>query len=735
MDPVRLSLRNFLSYRDETIDLALVQCAALVGENGAGKSSLLDAIMWCLYGQGTKGGPRELDNYVTRGETECRVELDFRLAGQTYRVIRGRNVARNKSTLEFYLHDGDEWRPLSGKTIGETQATIDAVLRMDYRSLTASALTLQGQADALTADMTDAERKEVLGRILGLDIWDQMQERVREKIRGLKAELAAVEQSRQRLLDLANGKAALEARRGAVVVELEAKAAEIDRAAAEVAELEAQVRQRPMLEQALAEVNRGIQKADETLRQIAGEISKAQQQISEAEQVIKRNEGLLARRQEIEAAVATETEIASDVAAMDQQAQEFMRLSQAATVLERQAGEWERKTEAEAARLEAQIQAATRQASTMDQVPCSGDTRANCPLLAGAKAAAAEKAQLEQQLTDLKAQRNPYTDDVRKAIQARDAIGYDPAAHQAAREALADVRKTSGLLPELQSAAMVTQAMFDKIAGARETITAAEARRIEVQAERERLVSRHSEIQAAIAALAPTANELADRQRMLNIVLRPAEASLRTELGRLDAALEQVARAEAELAALDAQTQAQRDQLVVYELLDQACGKRAGVPALIVENAVPEIERLANEMLAKMAGGRLAVRLDTQAEAKTTGTMQEVLRITVLDGGVERPYQTYSGAERFMVDLALRVALSKFLAHRAGAEIRLFVLDEGVGCADATNRQTIMQALEQVGREFGKLICITHIEELKDRFPQRIEVTKGPDGSRVKVVA
>ncbi|HHW14971.1 MAG TPA: SMC family ATPase [Firmicutes bacterium] len=277
--------------------------------------------------------------------------------------------------------------------------------------------------------------------------------------------------------------------------------------------------------------------------------------------------------------------------------------------------------------------------------------------------------------------------------------------------------------------------MTEKIASARVALTAATGRLEEAQTERARLVTRYSETTEALRALAPAANELTDRQRMLNVVLRPAEAALRTELGRLDAALEQVAKAEAELAALDAQTQAQRDQLAVYELLDQACGKKAGVPALILENAVPEIERLANEMLAKMAGGRLAVRLDTQAEGKTTGTMQEVLRITVLDGGAERPYQTYSGAERFMVDLALRVALSKFLAHRAGAEIRLFVLDEGLGACDQTNRQAVMEAIQAVAQEFGKALVITHIAELQDALPQRIEVTKGPDGSRVKVVA
>ncbi|MGB9826478.1 MAG: ATP-binding protein, partial [Desulfofundulus sp.] len=67
MEPVLLDLQNFLSYKRETVDLSPITCAALTGENGAGKSSLLDAITWALFGQGTRGGTKELDNYVTRG--------------------------------------------------------------------------------------------------------------------------------------------------------------------------------------------------------------------------------------------------------------------------------------------------------------------------------------------------------------------------------------------------------------------------------------------------------------------------------------------------------------------------------------------------------------------------------------------------------------------------------------------------------------------------------------------
>jgi exonuclease SbcC len=216
---------------------------------------------------------------------------------------------------------------------------------------------------------------------------------------------------------------------------------------------------------------------------------------------------------------------------------------------------------------------------------------------------------------------------------------------------------------------------------------------------------------------------------------RQREAELREQLGRLQQEL-----ADAERAAAEAETIRQRiataqRQVQVYELLDQAAGKKSGVPALIVENAVPQIENLANDMLARMAGGRLAIRLDTQVEGKTTGTAQEVLRITVLDGGEERPYQTYSGAERFMVDLSLRIALSKFLAHRSGAEIKLLVLDEGLGALDSSNRPHVMAALQEAAREFSKVLVVTHIAELQDALPQRIEVTRGPNGSSITVVS
>ncbi len=74
------------------------------------------------------------------------------------------------------------------------------------------------------------------------------------------------------------------------------------------------------------------------------------------------------------------------------------------------------------------------------------------------------------------------------------------------------------------------------------------------------------------------------------------------------------------------------------------------------------------------------------------------------------------------------------LAQRAGARLQTLVIDEGFGSQDADGRQRLIEAINLVQPDFAKVLVITHLEELKDHFPARIEVEKTPHGSQVRVV-
>ena len=89
MIPVKLALRNFMSYTDvhEPLVFEGIHLACLSGENGAGKSTLLDAMTWALWGY-SRAGAGSAQQLVHAGRTEMEVEYEFKLAGETYRVVR-----------------------------------------------------------------------------------------------------------------------------------------------------------------------------------------------------------------------------------------------------------------------------------------------------------------------------------------------------------------------------------------------------------------------------------------------------------------------------------------------------------------------------------------------------------------------------------------------------------------------------------------------------------------------
>ena len=134
MIPQKLRLKNFLSYRDglEPLDFSGMHLVCLVGLNGHGKSALLDAVTWALWGKARGGSD---DDLMHMGTNEMEVEFEFALGAARYNVVRKR-LKQGKSTrgmLEFAVWDESiaAWRPLSEGGVRATQARINEVLHMD----------------------------------------------------------------------------------------------------------------------------------------------------------------------------------------------------------------------------------------------------------------------------------------------------------------------------------------------------------------------------------------------------------------------------------------------------------------------------------------------------------------------------------------------------------------------------------------------------------------------------
>jgi exonuclease SbcC len=185
MIPLSLRLSGFISYLDPVeLDFQSFDVACISGSNGAGKSSLLDAITWALFGVARKRD----DSLIHSKANTAEITFDFTYEGNTYRIQRSKTRDKPVS-LEFLIFQAgvaDEpgsWKPFTEKGTRETEAAIQQTLHMDFDTFTNASFFLQGKAD-LFAQQRPADRKRILSSILGLDIWDQYRDRSAEWRKG-----------------------------------------------------------------------------------------------------------------------------------------------------------------------------------------------------------------------------------------------------------------------------------------------------------------------------------------------------------------------------------------------------------------------------------------------------------------------------------------------------------------------------------------------------------------------
>lgn len=305
----------------------------------------------------------------------------------------------------------------------------------------------------------------------------------------------------------------------------------------------------------------------------------------------------------------------------------------------------------------------------------------------------------------------------RQLAQHIDALGFDAAALSAVtreaeqlRDAPARLRDVLHAQSALAEAASNRAQLDERRDRTRAALVEVEQHLATEPALRERESGARAEVERASGHVRSAQRAQAEHQKLVGGLLERREA-YRTHLARQ--------------AALEGELKSAKEQESLYRHLRQAFGKN-GIPALIIEHTVPEIEYRANELLDPLSQGKLHLRLET-SRVKRDGNEAETLDVIVLDDtGSKRPYETFSGGEAFRINFALRLALSHILAERAGVRIRTLVIDEGFGTQDPEGIVQLIEAIRTVQDSFDKILVISHLDEIKEAFPVRIEVRKEP---------
>jgi DNA repair protein SbcC/Rad50 len=849
-----------MCYRENVppLDFTGIHTACISGDNGNGKSALIDAMTWALWGRSR--AIRSDDDLINLLADEMEVDFEFAVGGRGYRIIRKharpkKRARSGQSLLEFQTASADGFRSISGDSIPLTQQKIIGVLHMDYDTFINSAYLRQGHADEF-ATRRPVERKQVLADILGLSVYDDIEARARELARSLdddtsrvqtaieeidremarrsvfEADLAAAQAALYDIDAEAHAKeAALEDLRGrketlqqkkAQVDEMEARAVQVERDLkaweeqagehlARIGRYEAVITRRAEIEAGYTSLS-GVKKSGEEIDSRSRQAARLEGQRAQMEKLVAsaRNEltaehtvngreigRLEARAENLPALRGQLGQVQARLYRLEESESEVGRREQAAQEVRAEIT----RLESEATRLEKEIKETTEKLGIIAS-HIAAHTSTRCPLC-----------ETELTLEGLELIRSKYLTEMEKKGSAlrgcRESLTASRAAHEAAQRER--VQLQARLNAEKNSVHAQTGALNRQIAEieeevkrladlheARSAIETTLATRGYAATEQQALAAietelaalgydpeRHEELRRQVKALEPfekekqgldeavrfmdTEKQSLEKARTEAQARREAISSdlirrqaLSTELVRLPEVLHALAGAEAEYREIVARrSQAQEalgsvkaqlqrlDGLVVakkeketqqaqareeagtYLELARAFGK-SGIQALLIEAALPEIEAEANRLLSRMTDNRMHVKIETQRLTRK-GDTQETLDITIADELGTRPYETYSGGEAFRINFAVRIALSRLLAHRAGAPLPTLIIDEGFGTLDVTGIEKITEAINSIQGEFEKIMVITHIEELRDAFPTRIDVVKTPAGTTLTV--
>lgn len=178
MIPARLKLENFMCFSNIEIDFSNIDVACVVGDNGSGKSSVLDAITWALW-QIARSKSEQLIKVNNKSMT---VELDFFVDGVLHRIIRyykkgelNKPRKGTKTSLELFYFDSrlNTWQPSTGKNVSDTQEKINTIIKMEYDAFINSVYIRQGNVDSFLSKSPE-ERKSVLTELLGLGEYERL---------------------------------------------------------------------------------------------------------------------------------------------------------------------------------------------------------------------------------------------------------------------------------------------------------------------------------------------------------------------------------------------------------------------------------------------------------------------------------------------------------------------------------------------------------------------------------
>ncbi|MFM1848001.1 MAG: hypothetical protein RL417_1475 [Pseudomonadota bacterium] len=693
MKLLSLQLKYFRQHAQSSIEFP-AGLVGIIGHNGAGKTSLVEAIAFALYGAKAIRG--KVEYLVTRGapaKAEATAALVFEHEGIGYTVRR--------TTESAELFRGGEPEPIAEGS-RDVSTRIAQILGMNHDEFVATYFTEQKGLEFLSGKKGAAERERFIVRMMGYDRLEKVQEALRADRRDKKAELAGWEASL--------------GSRGEVEARLSGESEALK--TLETRFLEAG--------QALERADKEAQMAKTALEKIEGfrapwlKLREAEKKlVIQLEEGEKRGMKLIGELHRLREALGGGDEVKSVAAALADLPKLLGKIEVGEGAL--------RESEERGKKLELGWREGVAKGRSD---------------LEGAKKEVAKLLDAEKKRGALK----PGS----KCPTCAQELGANFEAVQAHHQS--EVARSEEEVRRLEGQLKVSEAEPAEYRAAIVEITEARSRLAALRAHRDRLLS----LERAVEGVTRTEREIAEWENVRNGLRTELEA-VREEITRsrfseegynqertkaeaaarlLEVARLQKVRLEGEVGTQRALRDRTAAELRTYDDKAAALVERRQLLALLDDgdqaltdfrkhlNASirPRLAELASEFLAELTDGRY-----------TTVEISADFSPTVLEDGEPKPI--ISGGEEDILNLCLRLALSNMLAERAGQAFSLLMLDEVFGSLDEGRRTNVLGLLEKLHQRFEQILIITHLDDIKDGVESLIEIAYDDATGAVRVGA
>ena len=743
----RIYLRNYRVFETE-LDLPVpAGLVGIYGVNGGGKSSLIESVLWTLYG---RSRTKNEEIRTTGVLADCITELEFEHESHLYSVRRTISGINSTVKAEAFA-DGSQ----VANGVGDVKRYVHSVLGMDDAAFRASVFAEQKQVAAFSLKRP-AERRDLVLKLLGITPLDAARDRARadaksarervEQVRAMLADLDILRPAVEQAVAAADIAAADAESEAAALMAATARSAAAESAHASLDEVriehDALLRDGKMVRAEIDQANQRVAAKVAQLEQLAA----AEVELVEVTTVASGLEELEAELLLVER-VASAEEALARLPAIDEPPEPDETGLEAAV----RAHQTER---AELDGIAGELRAATAEvdrAGVQMQRSASLSAEEDCPVCGQALGSAfasvhdhrrRELAEAEARVADLEHRRAALSASVERGAAEVGTLTAQVQAARSARQA-ADQRRA-----QRKGAA---QSVAESSSALNRPVEAGEADRMRADvASRRRAARRVDQLVGELrrkpdteAELARESDHLVDAEGRRTVLLEKVKslsfdperlASLRQARDDAAAAADQqsakrdAARTAAERSRFQAEVagqrladaEAQHLALVEQSETSRHLGRLADLLNAFRTNVVatvgPRLSAQAAELFSEFTDG----------EYEALQVHPETYDIQIFDGGHAFGMDRFSGSEIDLANLALRIAISEHVRFQSGGAVGLLVLDEVFGPLDDDRKERMLLALQRLRARFGQVLVVTHANEIKEQLPSAIEVIKLP---------